>query len=527
MKTFHFSITPIIKTLCTSLTFLMITVLISSCGDDPDPCEDYEISVQRNDDNVITITAEGTPYTYSIAYEGIETPQEGTSQETTITVEADEFAAATITVTNNCTASATAAAVNPCTNTDLALTMDRTVGDGGVDNLGFNITGGQAPYIYSITYTGNDTPQTGEAAEAGEFTVVATETTAATVTVTDDLGCLVNEGLVASACDGFEVAVERDIEDDLNFTITGGTAPYDYSIAYDGSTQAQEGESSEATFSVDAAQTSEATITITDASGCIIEIEVGQYPCLGFAVSAEGLDGVISLEITAGTAPYAYSIAYDGVDTPQTGESSDTELDIAVVHYNVAATVTVTDAIGCVTETVEVSAEDINSFVDNRDGVENRYGFKEYNGVVWMTENYRGQYTGYECPDGDADNCVTYGGLYTWAMATANDFAPNGWRLPTKAEAESLLESLEGDVQADYTALIEGGTTGLDFQLAGRYVTGAGYLRFSESGYYFLSDIDPDSDGFAHSIFFVSQQALVAPDVMAHYNSVRLVKITD
>ena len=71
------------------------------------------------------------------------------------------------------------------------------------------------------------------------------------------------------------------------------------------------------------------------------------------------------------------------------------------------------------------------------------YGTKEYDGLVWMTENIRnvtdnqGKAIEYFIPDNDSSNIINYGLLYDYQ--TARKVCPDGWHLPTEKEWVSLI----------------------------------------------------------------------------------------
>lgn len=69
---------------------------------------------------------------------------------------------------------------------------------------------------------------------------------------------------------------------------------------------------------------------------------------------------------------------------------------------------------------------------------------------VWMKNNWDANYPGSKVYDDDEANRAIYGGLYTWDQVMAEDFVPDGWRVPTEADVDALLTYLGG-------ALIAGG----------------------------------------------------------------------
>ena len=81
------------------------------------------------------------------------------------------------------------------------------------------------------------------------------------------------------------------------------------------------------------------------------------------------------------------------------------------------------------------------SFTDSRDG--QSYDVVKIGGLTWMAENQNYATEMIVCPDGDSRNCKRLGRLYTWA--DAKTVCPEGWRLPTKADFEALVNAVSGD----------------------------------------------------------------------------------
>ena len=81
------------------------------------------------------------------------------------------------------------------------------------------------------------------------------------------------------------------------------------------------------------------------------------------------------------------------------------------------------------------------SFTDSRDG--QSYDVVKIGNLSWMVENLNYATEMSVCPDGDSRNCKRLGRLYTWA--DAKSVCPEGWRLPTKADFEALVNAASGD----------------------------------------------------------------------------------
>lgn len=122
---------------------------------------------------------------------------------------------------------------------------------------------------------------------------------------------------------------------------------------------------------------------------------------------------------------------------------------------------------------------------------------------VWMAQNmnYRTTNCYYEsggtcysyggwCYDDDVSNCDEYGMLYT--EEAINDVCPEGWRLPTESDFESLYASVEKSVSRKGVSVIQAlkstsgwsdGKNGLD--LVGFNLLPSGFYSMNQMGFFY------------------------------------------
>ncbi|MCX2738923.1 gliding motility-associated C-terminal domain-containing protein [Pontibacter anaerobius] len=233
---------------------------------------------------------------------------------------------------------------------ELASTASTCGASNGSITVG-KVTGGTAPYTYSMDGSTFQSGPTFSEVLAGEYTITVKDangcTFSAKITVEDIAGpSNLTAATTSTTCGASNGAISIN-------GVTGGKAPYTYSI--DGTNfQAA------AAFTELAAGTH--TITVKDANGCtyVKAIEVtniagpSAIAATTRAASCADNDGSISVgNITGGTAPYTYSI------NGTTFQSGTSFTGLASGEY----TITVKDANGCqTTETVKVSKDGPASF---------------------------------------------------------------------------------------------------------------------------------------------------------------------
>jgi uncharacterized protein (TIGR02145 family) len=100
---------------------------------------------------------------------------------------------------------------------------------------------------------------------------------------------------------------------------------------------------------------------------------------------------------------------------------------------------------------------------DARDG--QKYKVVKIGDQCWMAENLNFETPSESsCYDDDPANCDQWGRIYTWDAV--KDACPDGWRLPTKEDFNTLIDEV-GGVSVAGTALKVGGSSGFNAILAG------------------------------------------------------------
>lgn len=116
-------------------------------------------------------------------------------------------------------------------------------------------------------------------------------------------------------------------------------------------------------------------------------------------------------------------------------------------------------------------------------------------GKQWTTENLEVSTAPSYCYDDAELNCRRYGRLYTWESAQRGCRSlADGWRLPTNDEWRQMAKPYGGvrDDSADtgkaaFTALLEGGPSGLNAVLGGGRSQDGQYARLDAHGFYWTA----------------------------------------
>lgn len=236
----------------------------------------------------------------------------------------------TITDFNGCSNTATYSVT--LTTGDLAITdatvTDESCGD-GTGAIDVTISGGDAPFDYS--WSSGETTEDLTDLSAGTYTLV----------ITDVFGCSVSTTeTVSNISAGFDASIDAVTDENcgdgtgsIAITTIGGTTPYTYAWS-----------SGETTEDIAGLSAGDYTLTITDATGCVITLDATVLNNTGTLAITSSLvededcgdgTGFIDINISGGSAPYSYAWS-----------SGATTQDISGLSAGTYSCV-ITDATGC------------------------------------------------------------------------------------------------------------------------------------------------------------------------------------
>ena len=153
-------------------------------------------------------------------------------------------------------------------------------------------------------------------------------------------------------------------------------------------------------------------------------------------------------------------------------------------------------------------SQQTDTFTDPRDG--KTYKTVKIGNQVWMAENLA-----YKVDNGcwayeeSLDNVSKYGYLYDWE--TAQNVCPAGWKLPFKAEFETLLNNYGGstNLDANYNALIATGQSGFSALFGGVRVYNNRYYNIGGDANFWSSTPDDVTIAFLLVVSNTYKAALI------------------
>jgi len=165
-------------------------------------------------------------------------------------------------------------------------------------------------------------------------------------------------------------------------------------------------------------------------------------------------------------------------------------------------------------------AQESGTFTDSRDG--HVYKIVRIGNQRWMAENLAFKSDqGAWFVDDDEKNLKHYGYFYKWE--TALSICPEGWKLPSKSDFETLIKFLGGNEIA-YQKILEQGSSGFSAALAGWRGSYGGYSNRGNYAFYWSSTKNWNHYRWGFGVFSDEKITTVFDDYDSRGFSVRCLK---
>jgi uncharacterized protein (TIGR02145 family) len=163
------------------------------------------------------------------------------------------------------------------------------------------------------------------------------------------------------------------------------------------------------------------------------------------------------------------------------------------------------------------------TFKDKRDG--KIYKTVKIGNQIWMAENlaYKAD-SGCRAYEDSLSNVSKYGYLYDWEAA--QNVCPTGWKLPSKADFETLLNNYGGSSgdEANYKALIPTGKSGFSALFGGVRFYNNTYYNIGDDVNFWSSTPDDFTTAFLLTVISAYKAALIYSDKVRCGFSVRCLR---
>ena len=155
-------------------------------------------------------------------------------------------------------------------------------------------------------------------------------------------------------------------------------------------------------------------------------------------------------------------------------------------------------------------ADKYDTIIDSRDG--QVYKIIEIGKQTWMAENLNYDTTGSRCYGDSLTNCAKFGRLYTWDLA--DKACPAGWRLPSKAEWQTLINAVGGSSASSKGIKSSHPLSGWDTEYprtdsvgfsslpGGEYNTSEGYVHMNNYAYLWTATINVDDNDQPYAVYW-------------------------
>jgi gliding motility-associated-like protein len=286
------------------------------------------VNCQGGSDGSATITVSGGTAPYLYAWSN------GANTATTIGLSVGTYSVL-ITDANGCTLSQSLNISEPLQQLSASASSISNVSCFGGANGSVNtsVLGGTAPYSYQWSNGSNSSDING--LSQGAYTVTITDANGCSFVLNTNITqpsaplSIINNVITSVSCNG-------GVDGAISLIVVGGTAPYTYNWSNGSSAS-----------SVSGLANGSYSVTVTDANGCVLNDSfVINQPAAALSATSNSLipvscnggnDGAINVDVSGGTAPYAFAWS--------NGANTEDLVNLQSGTY----TVTVTDANGCET----------------------------------------------------------------------------------------------------------------------------------------------------------------------------------
>lgn len=409
-----------------------------------------------NNGSATVSTSGGTaPYTYSWS------PSGGTGSTAT------GLGAGTYTVTvtdaNGCNDVATATINQPTTLTSTISSSSPVSCNGGNNgSASVTATGGTSPYSYSWSPSGGSS-NSATGLPAGSYFVTVTDANGCTSVSTVNISQ--PSVLTSSISSSSNISCSGGNNGSATASVTGGTAPFNYSWSPSGGSAATATNLSSGTY----------TVTITDSRGCTTSASVNLSQPTPLSLSANqtpvlcnsGNSGTVSVSVSGGTSAYTYLWSPGG-------STAATVTNLNAGTY----TVSVTDANGCngtASATINqpnplsASVQSYNNILCNGDNSGNIS--VSVNGGT-LPYNYNWSPSGGNLPAATSLTAGTYTLTITDANGCSEIISATLTEPPAITSSYTTVSSTCGSTNGSATLSVSGGTPGYSYLWTpGNYTT--------------------------------------------------------
>jgi uncharacterized protein (TIGR02145 family) len=247
-------------------------------------------------------------------------------------------------------------------------------------------------------------------------------------------------------------------------------------------------------------------LSLCVAVACSKKSDDPQPPTItGLSATTGNANASITINGTNFSATIANNTVKFGTVQAEVTAATATVLTVKVPNGSTKGKVSV--KVGTFTEAISTNDFTTTSFQDTRDNQE--YGQVYVGSQLWMARNLN-----WDAPSNDycyndaAAKCTQYGKLYLWDAATTA--CPNGWRLPSETDFNTLITTLGGAAAAKTALVGINSSSGLGVLYTGaRTVTNTYISEGTRTLFYSSTEDSPNTNVKALDIESTSTSVII------------------